>query len=82
MVVLRLLAISEDLSVKTVNPGYFALFNAAVWLISNKRKFDHITPVLREQLHRLPIRQQIEFKIAVSVPNAVHDRGPTYPSCT
>ena len=46
-------------------------------LISNRRKFDHITPVLRDQLHWLPIRQRIDFKIAVSVYNALHGRGPT-----
>ena len=39
--------------------------------ISNKRKFDHITLVLRDQLHWLPIHQRIEFKIAVFVRNAV-----------
>ena len=42
-----------------------SVLNAAARLISNKRKFDHITPVLRDQLHWLPIRQRIEFKIAV-----------------
>ena len=42
-----------------------SVLNAAARVISNKRKFDHITPVLRDQLHWLPIRQRIEFKIAV-----------------
>ena len=59
-----------------------SVLNAAARLISNKKKFDHITPVLRDQLHWLPIRQRIEFKIAVFVHNAVHSRGPTYISCT
>ena len=66
----------------TLGTGCFALFNAADRLISNKRKFDHITPVLREQLHWLPIRQRIEFKIAVFVRNAVHGWGPTHLSRT
>ena len=59
-----------------------SVLNAADRLISNKRKFDHITPVLRDQLHWLPIRQRIEFKIAVFVRNAVHGQGPTYLSRT
>ena len=59
-----------------------SVLNAAARLISNKRKFDHITPVLRDHLHWLPIRQRIEFKIAVFVRNAVHGRGPTYLSRT
>ena len=32
-----------------------SVLNAAARLISNRRKFDHITPVLRDQLHWLPI---------------------------
>ena len=59
-----------------------SVLNAATRLISNKKKFDHITPVLRDQLHLLPIRQHIDFKIAVFVHNALHGRGPTYLSCT
>ena len=47
-----------------------------------RRKFDHITPVLRDELHWLPIRQRIDFKIAVFVYNALHGRGPAYLSRT
>ena len=36
------------------------VLNAAARLISNKRKLDHITPVLRDQLHWLPICQWID----------------------
>ena len=43
------------------------LLNAVARLISNKRKFDNITPVFRDQLHWFPICQRINFKIAVSV---------------
>ena len=59
-----------------------SVLNAAARLTSNRRKFDHITPVLRDQLHWLPIRQRIDFKIAVFVYNALHGRGTTYLSCT
>ena len=59
-----------------------SVLNAAAMLISNQRKLDHITPVLRDQFPWLPIRQRIEFKIAVFVRNAIHGRGPTYLSRT
>ena len=58
-----------------------SVLKAAARLISNKRKFDHITPVLRDHFHWLPIRQSINFKIAVIVYNALYGRGPTYLSC-
>ena len=37
---------------------------------------------MRDQLHWFPIRQLIDFKIAVFVHNALHGRGPAYLSCT
>ena len=55
-----------------------SVLNAAARLITNTRKFDHITPVVRDQLHWLPIRQRIIFKIATFVRNSLHGRGPTY----
>ena len=55
-----------------------SVVNAAARLIANTRKFDHITPVLRDQLHWLPIRQRIIFKIATFVQNSLHGRGPSY----
>ena len=36
--------------------------NAAAKVITYKRKFDHVTPLLIE-LHWLPVRQRIVFKI-------------------
>ena len=64
---------------KFINP--IPLFFYSV-LRTITRKFDHITPVLRDQLHWLPIRQRIDFKIAVFVYNALHGRGPAYLSRT
>jgi len=40
--------------------------NAAARLVTGARRRDHITPVLR-QLHWLPVRQRVDFKIAVLV---------------
>jgi hypothetical protein len=36
--------------------------NAAARLLTSTRKYDHITPVLRE-LHWLPVKYRIQFKI-------------------
>jgi len=40
--------------------------NAAARLVTGARRRDHITPVLR-QLHWLPVRQRVDFKMAVLV---------------
>ena len=40
--------------------------NAAARVATGARKFDHITPVLHE-LHWLPVRQRIRFKLAMTV---------------
>jgi len=48
--------------------------NAAARLVTGTRRRDHITPVLR-QLHWLPVRQRVDFKLALLVYNykALHD---------
>lgn len=51
--------------------------NAAARLITGDSKFDHITPVLSE-LHWLPIRQRIEYKLAVLVYKCLHENAPQY----
>ena len=58
------------------------LLNMVARLISNKRKFGHITPVFKDQLRWLPVGQRINFKIAVLVHNSRHVQGPTYLSHT
>src|SRR5664279_4063501 len=40
--------------------------NAAARLITGRRKFDHITPTRRE-LHWLPVRQRIIYKVGLLV---------------
>jgi len=45
--------------------------NAAARLVTGTRRRDHITPVLR-QLHWLPVRQQVNFKLAVLVFKGLH----------
>ena len=51
--------------------------NAAARLITGTNRCDHITPVLRE-LHWLPVRQRVEFKLAVFVYKSLHGLTPPY----
>jgi len=43
-----------------------AVQNAAARVVTGARKFDHITPMLRD-LHWLPVRQRIKYKLAITV---------------
>ena len=51
--------------------------NAAVRLIFEQPKLCHITPVL-SQLHWLPIKYRIEFKILLMTFKAIHSMAPDY----
>ena len=54
-----------------------AVQNAAARVVMGARKFDHITPVLRD-LHWLPVRQRIKYKLAMTVHKCLHGLAPTY----
>ena len=49
----------------------------AARLISLTKKRDHITPILRDQLHWLPVDQRIQFKILLLY-KAFHGVAPSY----
>jgi hypothetical protein len=51
--------------------------NAAARLITRSRRRDHIAPVLRE-LHWLPVRQRIKFKVACLVFQSLSNQAPEY----
>jgi len=51
--------------------------NAAARLVTGARRSDHITPVLR-QLHWLPVRQLVAFKIAGLVHQLLAGAAPAY----
>jgi len=51
--------------------------NAAARVVTGARKFDHITLVLCE-LHWLPVRQRIRFKLAMIVYKCLHGLAPSY----
>ena len=54
-----------------------AVQHAAARLIFRARKFDHVTPLLRE-LHWLPVQQRIQFRLATLAYRCLHGTGPRY----
>ena len=51
--------------------------NAVARLVTGARLSDHMAPVLR-QLHWLPVRQQVAFKVAGLVHQSLAGAAPTY----
>ena len=51
--------------------------NNAARIISKRRKFDHISPVLRE-LHWLPVEHRMSYKILLLTYNALNGHAPQY----
>ena len=51
--------------------------NAAARLLTYSKKYDHITPILIE-LHWLPVKSRIEFKILILTFKAYYETGPKY----
>ena len=51
--------------------------NTAARVVTRTRKFDHVTPVLK-QLHWLPVRYRIVFKIFLLVYKALNGTAPSY----
>jgi len=51
--------------------------NPAARLVTGTRRSDHISPVLR-QLHWLPERQRIDFKVAMLVHQSLSGISPSY----
>lgn len=54
-----------------------SVMNAAARLICRARKFDHITPLLRD-LHWLRVPERITFRLAVLAYRCQHGLGPSY----
>jgi len=55
-----------------------SVLNAAARHIVRKRKFDHITPTLSDNLHWLPVDKRIEFKLCLIVFKCQHQMAPPY----
>ena len=54
------------------------VLNGAARLVVGAGKYEHITPVLRDILHWLPVSQRIEYKIALLTFNCIRGNGPSY----
>ena len=54
-----------------------AVLNAAARLIFSSRKYDHITPLLRE-LHWLRVPERIQFRLCVQIYRCLHGMAPAY----
>src|SRR6218665_1093776 len=54
------------------------VLNAAARLLCNRRKYDHVTPLLRDVLHWVPVPLRIEFKICLLVYKSLHGAAPGY----
>ena len=50
--------------------------NAAARLMTHSKKYDHISPILKE-LHWFPVKSRIEFKIFLTF-KAYYEIGPKY----
>ena len=55
-----------------------SLLNASAPLITVKRKFDHITSIICEDLHWLPVRQLILYKLCTLVCKCLHRAALCY----
>src|SRR6218665_2576316 len=58
--------------------GLQSVLNAAARLICNRRKYDHVTPLLRNVLHWLPVPFRIEYKLCLLVFLSLHGASPEY----
>ena len=47
-------------------------------MVCRIKKFDHVTPVLRDELHWLKITERIKFKLCLLVFKCLHDLAPKY----
>ena len=66
-----------DFSVKYLKSYYVSSREYKITVITLTKKHDHITPVLKE-LHRLPVRKRIEFKIQRLAYKCLHGTAPSY----
>ena len=55
-----------------------AVLRAAARLVMKKLKFDHISDDIRDELHWLPVKQRISFKICMYVRRCLDHEAPAY----
>ena len=47
-------------------------------MVLSSSRYDHITPLVRQQLHWLKVKERIDFKLALLVYTCQHGAAPTY----
>jgi len=57
--------------------GLQSVLNAAARLVYSSRRYDHVTPLLRE-LHWLRMSRRIDYKLAVLVYRCLNGLAPSY----
>ena len=55
-----------------------SVVNAAARLIVKRRKYDHITDSLRDDLHWLPINYRCYYKLCILIYKCLHCAAPSY----
>ena len=55
-----------------------SVLNGAARLVSQRRKYDHITDIIRDDLHLLLISQRIPFKLFTYIYKCIHCEAPHY----
>ena len=68
-------------SLYTVFPPYksakYNVFYATARVVSRTPRYCHVTPLLRE-LHWLPVRQRMNYKILLVTFKTIHEKSPVY----
>jgi len=54
-----------------------SVLNSAARLLVGAKKHDHISHVLRDRLHWLPVQQCVQFKLCLLMFKALHGLAPT-----
>src|SRR6218665_1053057 len=55
-----------------------SVLKSAARLVCNRRKYDHVTPLLHDCLHWLPVQYRIDYKLALLVYKSLHGAAPDY----
>ena len=55
-----------------------SVLNAAARLIYGRARYDHVTDLIRDRLHWLPVCQRIRFKCVLLAYKGLHSVAPSY----
>ena len=55
-----------------------SVLNAAARLVYGARKYDHVTPLLRDRLHWLRMPERVTYKLCLLIYKCLHNLAPVY----